>query len=149
MKPYLPISLFISSVPYMALMLLLVIILLRGWQLPVISIILWKSQGIYFKVFVQMKPHMASRVLWAWSLSLLAVLNHWAYPEENSTVSWKPVKIKGTCVSPKQQSSCVGIAQDEGLSSVLASEKARKVDSCWDPQIHCVCLLRRNLWLDS
>lgn len=42
-----------------------------------------------------------------------------------SDVSSKPVKIKETCISPKQHSSCVGIAQDEGLSSLLASERPR------------------------
>lgn len=79
------------------------------------------------------------------------MLNQRAYPEENSTVSRKPIKIKGTCVSPKQQSSCVGIAQDEGLSSELASERPgreQKVDSSWAPQFHCVACLEETLdWI--
>ena len=40
-----------------------------GGKLPVISIILKRSQGICCKVFVQMEPHVTSRVLWAWSLA--------------------------------------------------------------------------------
>lgn len=152
MGPNSSVSVFIPPIPYMALILVLDIILLCGWQLPVISIILKKSQGICFRVFVQMKPHVASRVLWAWSLGLLAVQNPRAYPEENLTVSSKPIKIKETCAGPKQHSSCVGIAQDEGLSSVLASERPgnrKESRQLLGPPVSLFSLLKRTLELDS
>jgi hypothetical protein len=84
------------------------ILLLCGWQLPVISIILREIQGICFKAFVQIKPHVASRLLWATACWLCRTIKF--IQEKKWTVSSKPIKIKETHISPKQHSSWAGIA---------------------------------------
>lgn len=139
--------LFLPPIPYEALSLALDIIWLQERQLPVISAILKESQGICLKVFVQMKPHVASRVLWAWSRSLLALGELRSSSRRKSDVSLKPGKIKETCIGPKQHSSCVGIAQDWGLSSLLASERpgdGKESRQLLSPSVLLFSLLMRN-----
>lgn len=66
--------------------------------------------GICFKAFVQIKPHLASRELWASSLLAVGAIG---LIQEKTNHLLRANKIKETFHSPKQHSSWVGTAQDE------------------------------------